>query len=202
MWLRRALYRALWGAAFVLPLWVFLGRVFFGAPLGYAFITQIVLVPILFVLQVAATLVVFLRPSVRRTRSVAPLEAAALGVLWIGQLAIGFFLVDSSAASGSDAAGSAASAFTALVGPSAVSLSTALAGAGVVATLAGLAAVVIAAVRQAAQDARASLDRVMERSGMAGGQPGWASAPLAGHAAPRSGFAHDPENTIRITPRA
>lgn len=195
MWLRRALYRALWGAAFVLPLWVFLGRVFFGAPLGSAFIAEIVLVPILFVLQVAVTLVVFLRPSVRRTRAVAPLEAAALCVLWAGQLAIGFFLVDSSSS------GAQASAFTALVGPSALSLSTALAGAGVVATIAGLAGLVVAAVRQAAQDARASLDRVMERSGMAGGQPGWASAPLTGDAASRSGFAHDPANTIRITPR-
>lgn len=181
MWLRRAWYRSLWVALFALPLWILLGRAFFGAPLGYQFLAQIVLVPLLFVGQLALTLVVFLRPSARRARAVSLLDVLALSISWIGQLGIGFFLVDSSASS------PAASAFTALAGASALPLSTALtAGAIVLTILAGVAALLLA-IREAVQDARASFDRVAGDLGVTAQRPGWAN---------------DPEHTIRISPRS
>lgn len=181
MWLRRAWYRALWVAVFVLPLWVFLGRAFFGAPLGYQFLAQVVLVPLLFVAQLVATLVVFLRPSVRRDRAVSWIDVGVLTLSWLGQLAIGFFLVDSASSR------PAASAFTALVGSSALDLSTALSAAGIGLTIVAGTALLGLAVWQAVRDAKASFARAVGGFDSAGAAPGWAD---------------DSDHTIRITPRA
>lgn len=186
MWLRRAYFRALWVAVFVLPLWVFLGRAFFGAPLGYQFLAQILLVPLLFVVQVVATLLVALRPSARRNRAVSPLDLGALTLLWLGQLGIGFFLVDS----GSSNPAASASAFTALAGESAVSLSTGLSAAAIGLTIVALVALVAGGIWQAVREARASIERAFD---------GFSSVTVAGSREP--GWASDPEHTIRIAPR-
>jgi hypothetical protein len=186
MWLRRAFFSALWVASVVLPLWVFLGRAFFGAPLGYQFLAQIVLVPLLFVGQVIACGVVFLRSSVRRSRAVSGLDAGILALTWLGQLGIGFFLVDSGATT------PAASAFTALAGSGQLALSTALSAASIVLTLAAGATLLVAGVWQAVQEARAGVQRAFAgldpaRSGATFGDPS---------------FTRDPEHIIRVGPRA
>lgn len=185
MWLRRGFYHALWGAALILPLWVFLGRAFFGAPLGFQFLAQILIVPLLFIAQIITTLVLFLRASVRRQHAVSWIDVGLLSLLWVGQLGIGFFLVDSAAST------PAASAFTALVGAQALDLSTVLSAAAIVLTLAAGAGVLIAGIWQALRDARLSVQRTL--------------ADLERSAAQTSdmpaGWANDPEHTIRITPR-
>jgi hypothetical protein len=186
MWLRRAFFSALWVASFLLPLWVLLGRAFFGAPLGYQFLAQIVLVPLLFVGQAIAGGVVVLRSSVRRSRAVSTLDAALLAVAWVGQLGIGFFLVDSGSTT------PAASAFTALAGPATLSLSTAVSAASIVVTLAAVAGLLVAAVWQAVQEARAGVRRALD---------GLASAPTGAMFRSPS-IVSDPEHTVRITPRA
>ncbi|ARC57302.1 hypothetical protein AS850_09460 [Frondihabitans sp. 762G35] len=186
MWLRRAFFSALWVASIVLPLWVFLGRAFFGAPLGYQFLAQIVLVPLLFVGQAAAGGIVFLRSSVRRSRAVSGLDAVLLALAWVGQLGIGFFLVDSGARA------STASAFTALAGSSSLAVSTALSAASIVLTVAAVGGLIVAGVWQAVQEARAGVQRAL-----AGLDPARRSATFR-----EPSFASDPERTIRITPRA
>ncbi|RPE74431.1 MULTISPECIES: hypothetical protein [unclassified Frondihabitans] len=191
MWVRRGLYRALWVGAIVLPAWVLLARAFFGAPLGYQFVAQIVLVPILFAVQAVAIALVFLRRDNRTRRAVSWIDAGLLTLTWLGQLGIGFFLVDSTSSR------SAGSAFSALVGNDAVALSTALSAASIVVTIAAGAALLVASIWQSIRAARegfrstlAEMERVVQ-----GGTPG--SSPTS----PGS-FAADPEHTIRITPRA
>lgn len=190
MLVRRGLYRSLWVAAFVLPLWVLLGRSFFGAPLGYQFVAQIVLVPILFVVQAVAIGFVFLRRANRARAAVSWIDAGLLALTWLGQLGIGFFFVDSATSR------SAASAFSALAGDGATSLSTALSAVSIVVTIAAGAALLVGSIWQSVRDARegfratlAEMDRVVQ-GGTAGSSP----------ASPGC-FARDPEHTIRITPR-
>ena len=189
MVLRRVLYRLLWPAVVVLPLWVLLGRAAFGVPLGAQVLGQIVLVPLLFVAQAAAVGVVVARRSVRRARAVSWLDAGLLLLTWLAQLALGFFLVDSVAGS------RPASAFTQLAGDGRVDLSTALFAVSAVLTILGGLGLAVAAVRQFVQEARgrvaaslADLDRLA--SGAAGPTP------------PHGGPASDDAPVITITPRS
>jgi len=188
MAIRRVLYRLLWPAVFVLPLWVLFGRAFFGVPLGLQVLGQLVLVPALFVGQAVAAGVVTARRSVRDDRAVSWVDAGLLTLTWAAQLALGFFLVDGSAAS------SASSAFTRVVPGGDLDLSSALFGLSAVLTVAGGLGLLAAAVWQFLAEARrrvaaslADLDRVATAARV--------DARAAGLAA------GDPARVIRISPR-
>jgi hypothetical protein len=184
-------FSALGVAVFVLPLWVFFGRAFFGAPLGIQFLAQFVLVPLLFVGQLVGTLIVFFRPSVRRTRAVSWIDAGLFFLLWVGQLGIGFFLVDNSAT-----AVRGASAFSALVGDQALGLSTGLSAASIALTIVAGAALVVFAIWQAVREARENFRRTLADMESAASR-------VTGQATPRTpDFASDPDRVIRISPRA
>jgi hypothetical protein len=178
MAIRRVLYRLLWPAVFVLPLWVLVGRAFFGVPLGLQVLGQLVLV----------AGVVTARRSVRDARAVSWLDAGLLLLTWAAQVALGFFLVDGSAAS------SASSAFTRAVPGGDLDLSTALFGLSAVVTVAGGLGLLAAAVWQFLAEARrrvaaslSDLDRVAAAAR--------ADARVAGV------VRGDPDRVIRITPR-
>jgi len=188
MTMRRVFYRLLWVAVFALPLWVLLGRAFFGVPLGLQFVGQLLLVPLLFVGQVIATGVVVGRRSVRRSRAVSWPDAGLLTLSWLGQLGLGFFIVDGSAGSTS------ASAFTQVAGgASSLDLSTALFALCAVVTIAAGVGLFACALWQFAREARArmasslaDLERAASGTGAAAGR-----VPRHDHDAP----------VITITPR-
>jgi hypothetical protein len=196
---RRVLFRLLWPLVFVLPLWVMFGRAFFGVPLGLQFVGQVLLVPLLFVGQVVAAALIVARRSVRSGRAVSWLDAGLLVLAWVAQLALGFFLVDSSSGSG------AMSAFTAVTGGD-LDLSTALFALSSVVTIATVIGLVASGAWQLLREtgrrvaaSMAELDRV---AGI-----GVAQAGAGGPAAPRSGpastgSARGDGPVIRIEPRA
>jgi len=167
MTIRRAFYRLLWVAVFVLPVWVLLARAFFGVPLGLQFVGQLLLVPLLFVGQAVATGILVGRRSVRRSKAVSWSDVGLLTLSWAGQLGLGFFIVDSSAESTS------ASAFTRVAGgASSLDLSTALFALCAVVTIASLVGLVASGIVQFAEEARArmatslaDLERVAAGSG-------------------------------------
>ena len=189
MAIRRVLYRLLWPAAFLLPLWVLAGRAFFGVSLGLQVLGQLVLVPLLFLAQALAAGVVTARRGVRDRRAVSWLDAGLLSLTWVAQLALGFFLVDGSAAT------AASSAFTRVVPGGDLDLSSALFGLSAVVTVAGGVALLAAAVWQFLTEARrrvaaslADLDRVATAARVDARAGGVAAG--------------DPARVIRITPRA
>ena len=176
MTMRRVFYRLLWVAVFVLPLWVLLGRAFFGVPLGLQFVGQLLLVPLLFVGQAVATGVVVGRRSVRQAKAVSWADVGLLTLSWLGQLGLGFFIVDSSAESES------ASAFTQVAGGvSSLDLSTALFALCAVVTIAAGVGLFASALWQFVKEARArmatslaDLERVASGTGAAAGRrPGY-----------------------------
>lgn len=194
---RRVLFRLLWPLVFALPLWVMFGRAFFGVPLGLQFVGQVFLVPLLFVGQVVAAGLVVARRSVRTGRAVSWLDAGLLGTAWVAQLALGFFLVDSSAGS------RAASAFTAVAGGG-LDLSTALFALSAVVTIASVIALIASGVWQLLREtgervaaSMADLDRVaglgVAQAGAAGGRPSAAGG--------MRGPARGDGPVIRIEPR-
>lgn len=188
MTMRRVFYRLLWVAVFALPLWVLLGRAFFGVPLGLQFVGQLLLVPLLFVGQAVATGVVVGRRSVRRTKAVSWPDVGLLALSWLGQLGLGFFIVDSSAESPSS------SAFTQVAGGvSSLDLSTALFALCAVVTIGSGVGLFAAGLWQFAKEARArmatslaDLERAASGTGAAAGR--------------RSGLGDDGP-VITITPR-
>ena len=176
MTMRRVFYRLLWVAVFVLPLWVLLGRAFVGVPLGLQFVGQLLLVPLLFVGQAVATGVVVGRRSVRQAKAVSWADVGLLTLSWLGQLGLGFFIVDSSAESAS------ASAFTQVAGgASSLDLSTALFALCAVVTIAAGVGLFASALWQFVTEARArmatslaDLERVASGTGAAAGRrPGY-----------------------------
>lgn len=188
MAIRRVLYRLLWPAVFVLPLWVLFGRAFFGVPLGLQVLGQLVLVPLLFAGQAAAAGVVTARRSVRDRRAVSWPDAGLLVLTWAAQLALGFFLVDGSAAT------AASSAYTRVVPGADIDLSSALFGLSAVVTVAGGVGLLVAAVVQFLAEARrrvaaslADLDRVTTAARVDARAAGLQTG--------------DPERVIRISPR-
>ncbi|MBF4599963.1 hypothetical protein ITJ55_03985 [Frigoribacterium sp. VKM Ac-1396] len=172
MTMRRVCYRLLWVAVFALPLWVLLGRAFFGVPLGLQFVGQLLLVPLLFVGQAVATGVVVGRRSVRRTKAVSWPDVGLLSLSWLGQLGLGFFVVDSSAES------PPSSAFTQVAGGvSSLDLSTALFALCAVVTIAAGVGLFAAGLWQFAKEARArmatslaDLERAASGTGAASGR--------------------------------
>ena len=204
MVLRRVLYRLLWPAVLVLPLWVLLGRAFFGAPLGLQVLGQVVLVPLLLAGQALAAGAVTARRSVRRSRAVSWPDAGLLSLTWAAQLALGFFLVDSSGS------GAPASAFTRVAGSSALDLSSALTAVAAAATIVGGLALLASSAWQFVQEARArlaaslaELDRVAAGAGApgAGTPPGGVPRPGVPRGGRATGRSAPDGPVITITPR-
>jgi hypothetical protein len=91
MWVRRAFYNWLLPAAFVLPLWLFVGWGVFNAG-GWAFLWVLfIAVPSVFVGQLALTLITRSRPSVRAARAVSWTDALGFGLWHALTIALGFY---------------------------------------------------------------------------------------------------------------
>lgn len=92
MWLRRAFYRWLFPAAVVLPLWMLIGWGVFQAG-GWVFLWVLfVAIPSVLIGQVAMTLLVRARPSVRTSRAVSWLDVAGFTVWHLLVIAVGCFI--------------------------------------------------------------------------------------------------------------
>lgn len=91
MVLRRLFFRWLFPAAFVLPLWLFVGWIVFSGGSGWALLWLFVAVPAVFVSQLLLTLVVRARTSVRETRAVSWRDLAGLGAWHVVIVALGVF---------------------------------------------------------------------------------------------------------------
>lgn len=90
MWLRQAFFRWLIPAAFVLPLWLFIGWIVFGAS-PWALLWVLVSAPIVFVGQLILTLLVRARGTVRADRAVSGTDAAVIGTWHALIVALGVF---------------------------------------------------------------------------------------------------------------
>ncbi|KQR64757.1 hypothetical protein ASF89_09905 [Frigoribacterium sp. Leaf172] len=195
---RRILFRLLWPLVFVLPLWVLLGRAFFGAPLGLQFVGQVLLVPLLFAGHVVAAGLIVARRSVRSSRAVSWLDAGLLVAAWLAQLALGFFLVDRSSGAG------AASGFTAATGGD-LDLSTALSALASVLTIASVIALVVSGgwqlLRETGRRVAASMAELDRVAGIGVAQAGARRPSTPWPDAASSGSARGDGPVIRIETR-
>ncbi|MDQ1084005.1 MULTISPECIES: MFS transporter permease [Microbacterium] len=91
MVLRRLFLRWLFPAAFVLPLWLFVGWIVFSGGSGWALLWLLVAVPAVFVSQVLLALLIRARASVRETRAVSWRDLAGVGVWHLVIVALGLF---------------------------------------------------------------------------------------------------------------
>ncbi|WP_285137160.1 MFS transporter permease [Microbacterium sp. lyk4-40-TSB-66] len=91
MVLRRLFLRWLFPAAFVLPLWLFVGWIVFSGGSGWALLWLFVAVPAVFVSQLLLSLVIRARTSVRETRAVSWRDLGGLGVWHLVIIALGLF---------------------------------------------------------------------------------------------------------------
>jgi hypothetical protein len=91
MVLRRLFLRWLFPAAFLLPLWLFVGWIVFSGGSGWALLWLFVAVPAVFVSQLLLTLIVRARTSVREARAVSWRDLAGLGVWHLVIVALGVF---------------------------------------------------------------------------------------------------------------
>ncbi|MCS0500438.1 MFS transporter [Protaetiibacter mangrovi] len=90
MVVRRAVYVLLFPLAFLLPLWVLIGRGILLDGIGWDFIGYLIVCPILFVMLLIIGGLVVWRPGVRQERAVSGWDAALLVVLWLVLIAAGF----------------------------------------------------------------------------------------------------------------
>jgi hypothetical protein len=91
MWLRRAFFGWLIPAAFLLPLWLFVGWGLFDAG-GWAFLWVLfIAIPSVFLGQLILTLLVRARPSVRAARAVSWWDVAGFAVWHSLTISLGFF---------------------------------------------------------------------------------------------------------------
>ena len=91
MWLRRAFYSWLLPAAFVLPLWLFVGWFVFRAG-GWAFIWMLFMaVPSVLIGQLVFALLVRARPSARYQRAVSWWDLTGFGLWHALTIALGFY---------------------------------------------------------------------------------------------------------------
>ncbi|MGB4779108.1 MFS transporter permease [Microbacterium sp.] len=90
MWPRRVFFRWLIPAAFVLPLWLLIGWIAFGAN-PWALLWVIVSAPIVLVWQVVLTLLVRARGTVRAFRAVSWLDLGVIGAWHVMVVALGVF---------------------------------------------------------------------------------------------------------------
>ena len=95
MWYRRALFNVQFAATIVLPLWMLIGRVFFGVILGWHYAIQLFLAPILFVFLAVISTISWARRSAREQGAVTRADGWLLSVLYLSVIAYGFFVVDS-----------------------------------------------------------------------------------------------------------
>ena len=91
MVIRRAVYRWLFPAAFVLPVWLLVGWGISGAG-GWAFVWVLLLgIPSVFIGQTVLTLLVRARGTVRAERAVSWTDVAGFAVLHALTISLGFF---------------------------------------------------------------------------------------------------------------
>lgn len=90
MGLRRAFFLWLIPAAFVLPLWLLIGWIVFGAS-PWALLWVFVSAPIVFVWQLVVTLLMRARGTVRAERAVSWLDIALAGAWHLAVIALGVF---------------------------------------------------------------------------------------------------------------
>lgn len=95
MWYRRALFSTQFAATIVLPLWLLVGRVFFGVILGWHYAIGLFLAPLLFIFLAIVTTITWSRKSARRSGSVSRTDAVLLSFWYFAVLCYGFFVVDS-----------------------------------------------------------------------------------------------------------
>lgn len=95
MWYRRTLYSVQFAATIILPLWLLIGRVFFGVILGWHYAIQLFLAPLLFVFLAMVTTITWARRSIRQQAAVSRLDAILLTCWYLSIISYGFFVVDS-----------------------------------------------------------------------------------------------------------
>lgn len=88
--IRRAFFYWQFTAAIVLPAWLFVGWGFFGGG-GWGFLGLLITAPIVFVALLVIALIVYARPTVRRTRAVSWKDVALYVVLHGSIIGLGFF---------------------------------------------------------------------------------------------------------------
>jgi len=91
MALRRMFLHWLFPAAFVLPLWLFVGWIVFSGGSAWVLLWLFVAVPAVFISQLVLTLMVRARGSVRENRAVSWRDLAGLGIWQVVIVALGFF---------------------------------------------------------------------------------------------------------------
>jgi hypothetical protein len=94
MWYRRALFSVQFAATIVLPLWMLIGRVFFGVILGWHYAIQLFLAPLLFVFLAVISTLSWARRNTRTLGAVTRVDAWLISVLYLAVLVYGFFVVD------------------------------------------------------------------------------------------------------------
>ncbi len=95
MWYRRAVFNIQFAATIVLPLWLLVGRVFFGVILGWHYAIQLFLAPVLFIFFAVVTTITWARKSARKSGAVSRIDAWLLSGWYLTVIAYGFFVVDS-----------------------------------------------------------------------------------------------------------
>lgn len=90
MWLRRAFFLWLIPAAFVLPLWLFIGWIVTGAN-PWALLWVLLSAPIVLIGQLILTLLVRARGTVRAVRATSWADVGMLGAWHVLIIALGFF---------------------------------------------------------------------------------------------------------------
>ncbi|AUG29664.1 MULTISPECIES: MFS transporter permease [Microbacterium] len=90
MWLRQRFFRWLVPAAFVLPLWLVVGWIVFGAS-PWALLWVLLSAPIVFVWQLILALLVRARGTVRAERAVSWRDAGVIGAWHVLVVALGVF---------------------------------------------------------------------------------------------------------------
>jgi len=95
MWYRRALFNSQFAVTIVLPLWMLIGRVFFGVILGWHYAIQLFLAPLLLVFLAVVATLSWARKKSRVAGAVTHADAWLLSIWYLAVLAYGFFVVDS-----------------------------------------------------------------------------------------------------------
>lgn len=90
MVVRRVVYRLLFPLAFLLPVWLLVGRGILLDGIGWSFLGYLIVCPILFVMLLVIGGLVVWRPGVRQVQAVSGWDAAVLIALWLVLVAAGF----------------------------------------------------------------------------------------------------------------
>ncbi|MGC0370612.1 MFS transporter permease [Microbacterium sp. SLBN-111] len=91
MVLRRIFLRWLFPAAFVLPLWLFVGWIVFSGGSGWALLWLFIAAPAVFVTQIITAFLVRARGSVRAERSASWRDVIAIAAWQVVVVALGFY---------------------------------------------------------------------------------------------------------------